>query len=300
MTIIDETRMHEFHQAPPPHVQSSHGNRGKNAGAPAPKVTRKRAPRADTVTGARERVTELRSRSGGRISNSLDGGMMNDGVEVIEYPDGSKAVRKKVKDVQIPVGFADQTIEISAQHQLDAEILAGLVGAQLGVNAPAATEDGDNTVLMEFAPGETAMEAGQDAVMKALQGTDEAMDHSELVALFDTIIDNQDRHRGNWLVGPNGEVNLIDHSFSFMYSGHPDNPPPSESDFSETIYNNSYFGKSEWHNIAFSKGDIKEVRRRLNALKPDFEARGRKNWHNLMMMRLKAIEPYATGTRRRI
>lgn len=56
MTV--DTRMHEFHPAPPPHVQSSHGNRGQRAGMPAPKAdspaapkpkaaARKRAPKAE-------------------------------------------------------------------------------------------------------------------------------------------------------------------------------------------------------------------------------------------------------------
>lgn len=63
MTTIDETRMHEFHPAPPPHVQSMHGNRGKNAAAPGTKTAvRKRAPRSFTARmSAAEKAGDARN-----------------------------------------------------------------------------------------------------------------------------------------------------------------------------------------------------------------------------------------------
>lgn len=267
---------------------------------PAPK--RARAPKAQGVkspiTGgadAHARSSELSGRQGGHVSRSFRGGELNAGVELVEYPDGSRAVRKKIRDIE-PGEIGE--FGIPAKQQMDADILAGLVGAQLGVTAPIAVQDGDDAVLMDFMDGKTAIESGQDAVMSHVQADDSDAD---MVALFDTIIDNQDRHRGNWLIGADGKTQLIDHSLSFLYGGTPEKPPLSGSDFNELIYNvQGWMRPSEFHTFSFSQADMREIRKRLLALKPDFEARGRGDWHALMMRRLKAMTPYATGTERKI
>lgn len=287
------TVLHEFH-LPGRHDQSTHGRRGVKAVASAAKV---RVPKIDRAAQARMRSAEVGSRRNGTVTGSLRGGSLNDGVDLVNYPDGSKAVRKWIRDIEPGELWPD--VGVSAKHQVDAEVLSGLVGAQLGVTAPAVAQDGDNSVLMDFMDGQMALKAGQDGVMAHLADEKHDLD-ADLVGLFDAITDNQDRNRSNWMIGPNGETQLIDHALNFLYTSSPEVPPNIQSDFSERIFNTQWGRRPEFHNFAFSQADMREVRRRLHSLKPDFEARGRGDWHKLMMRRLKAMTPYATGTENRI
>lgn len=117
MTIIEDTRMHEFHPAKPPHVQSMHGNRGKNVGksapkasppaTPEPKAFRKRAPKAvgekpklADITGKAKASNRDTVKAAQKIYGGKFGGLSVDVTEATTTYDNSMVIAGNITNAE--------------------------------------------------------------------------------------------------------------------------------------------------------------------------------------------------------
>lgn len=146
-----------------------------------------------------------------------DGGISE--THFVTFHDGTKAVFKP-KD-----GEPDYTVRNNITPGMDAERevaawhVAQLVGMQ-DLVAPS---------RLRTVPGALVDRRGpQIGVMVAWQPGKEAADvanpfdgHTDMLraAVFDFVIGNEDRHRGNWMVDDKNRIHLIDHGLAFPDSG---------------------------------------------------------------------------------
>lgn len=232
-----------------------------------------------------------RTVEGGKVvsENRLAGGVIGD-TRIRTYADGTKLVWKKAK----------------TKHENDAEQLAALTGRALGLNAPRIYRNEENAVNMEFAEGKVAYNAPVmsyqvDGVPQRIADTQDG----RMMGLLDLLIDNSDRHNGNWLIRPDGRYVPIDHGYAF--AGRPGRRLPDprtakrvRSGFAEHYYAPPGGRDLTWTHNDLTKGDVVEIRRRLEKLRPDFDHVGRADWHRFMMERLDEIGQNANGTRSRL
>lgn len=220
---------------------------------------------------------------------TLAGGAIGD-TRLRKYADGTKVVWKRS----------------GAVGENDSEQLSSMVARALGLPAPRIYRNRDHEVNMDFVEGDVAsavipgfgwMVGDTDKVTKT--------DEGRMMGLLDQLIANTDRHNGNWMIrDDDGRLVPIDHGYAFG-----NRPGQLLRDGGKSTWVKSAFaehystpvqGKMEWQDNDLTKRDITELRRRIAALKPDFEHLGRGNWHQFMMDRLDAIGQHATGKRSRL
>jgi hypothetical protein len=123
-----------------------------------------------------------------------------------------------------------------------------------------------------------------------VMGTDDGL----LMGLFDTLIDNPDRHGFNWMVDDDNRIFPIDHGLSFMNVR---GTPALYSAAGRSPFATEYFVSptgSMKENV-LSRRDVAYVRQRLAPLEAEFDRIGRSGWYRVMQMRLDAIELRAKG-----
>jgi hypothetical protein len=241
-------------------------------------------------------ITKRTKLSGGNIAKT----------DLVTTKDGHKLVVKTTGDKA-------HGIYGGAVRQQDAEELAALVAARMGLSAPGVLRTGPNEIVMPFKAGEPAVKIWNrayeqwqnetEARAKQYQPTDPFhspltdladSDQGKLVGLLDQVIDNGDRHQGNWLVGTDGKAIIpIDHGFSFGYQSV--EQPVFTGVFAEAFPN--YPG---WKDFDISPGDMAQMRKILASLKPEFERLNRTDWYENALRRLEVMAPHAKGTVDRI
>jgi hypothetical protein len=250
---------------------------------PAPTFERTRSARAvlrDTVADARaaERAGTLRW-------DKLYGGQ-SAATRVAILPDGRRLVHKAGASWEDPE---------DARQYADAEHLAALVGQTLDVATPAVQKDGLTAVWMEWAPGDTigAMEdqGRLDEWRRLLDSR-----AGRLVGLLDALIGNADRNPGNLIVGPDGRLRPIDHGFAWGYEAGPDQLGGLFRDRPLQFYVRRGEPVNEWIANPLTGGDVAEVRRRLELLRPQFDRLGRADWLTKSLDALDQLARHATGT----
>jgi phosphoinositide 3-/4-kinase-like protein len=233
---------------------------------PAPAASGPRLPDFNAPYADRVAAMEANSRTTPRATTALSGGTL---AEVVrnDWDDRSRTVTKKALR---PAG------DISPLRQADAEELAGLVAAALGVRAPAVRRTGPDEVELEYMPGRTGMEEYGAIAPKSIT---EAPVNAK-VGLLDYLTNNADRHTGNWTIGQEGsEVYAIDHGLAFQ----------------DNIGILAYgpFALAHGFSIGTPKNirlsELDEIRTRLEALRGDFASAGRADWYNGMISRLDDV-----------
>jgi hypothetical protein len=238
-------------------------------------------------------------------------------VDRVYFNNGTVAVRKRtasVNRVGDPMGAGPQLV---GAEQQDAEELAAQVAEAVGVRVPAVHRSGPEETLFELIDGETGLEKlfGVDWFdARDLARTDEGI----MLGLLDALIDNSDRHEGNWMIDRDGKLVGIDHGQAFAppppqggnwtvnaagqfeqvaHSGPIDDFWPSGSLFA--LHYHDRVGNPHPGN-PISPEDAQEIRRRLARLKPEFDRLGRAEWHEQLMHRADQIAARAQGTERRL
>lgn len=221
-------------------------------------------------------------------------GAMGETKKVV-FNDGTRAVYKKAKGDWGASGAGDPW---TPKHQTDAEELASLVGSALGLRAPAVQRISDDEINMEMVENAgPAMNRffdrdGVDFVRVPgdVLGSDEGL----LMGLFDTLIDNPDRHGFNWMIDDAGRLYPIDHGLAFMNVR---GTPALYSAAGRSPFASEYFvgPTGNLKENMLSRRDIAYVRQRLQPLEAEFERIGRPGWYRVMQMRLDAIEQRARG-----
>jgi hypothetical protein len=97
------------------------------------------------------------------------------------------------------------------------DLVAPTVARTLG---PGVVAIGGDLVPGKFGTAERgSFQEWQDGKVASKMNSSEAYGTSDLdvgrAAMYDHLIGNTDRHSGNWMVGPNGKLRLIDHGLAF-------------------------------------------------------------------------------------
>lgn len=227
-------------------------------------------------------------------STPLSGGKQAQTTKV-EFKDGTSGVRKHI----------DRS---DGKRQQDAEELVPLLARMMGIKAPQVVRTDKNTTVQRFLPGKLASSLVYDGLpTRYKQRVKEAANNDQgyLIAILDQITYNMDRHEGNWLIGDDGDLTVIDHGLAWTnMRGQTDlseakvfrmNDPFSGLITTGKIGAASYKPKMDIH-----PDDIDAIGDMLNALRPEFEARGQIEWWEFSLKQLEAIRPHAQGKKRRI
>ncbi|MFQ6395307.1 GNAT family N-acetyltransferase [Nocardia sp. KC 131] len=183
---------------------------------------------------------------------------------------------------------------VSDPRHAYAELLTSMLGDAVGARVPAVHIVGDH-VYMEVVPGKTAADTyPRNAYPEELLDTSTAV----LLGLLDALICIPDRNSENWMVDPTGDVWGIDHSRAYV-------------DFDPVRYVIGPFAKRFqdygpndeilWKDHDVTRSEVLEIRHRVEQLRPVFLALGRRDWYDVTLQRLDALEEHAAddgGSRR--
>ncbi|MGW1741086.1 FHA domain-containing protein [Nocardia sp. NPDC001965] len=189
-------------------------------------------------------------------------------LELLTFPDGTQVIHKVVSD----------------PRHAPAEFLASIVGDAVGARVPAVHIDGRH-VYMEVVPGQNAHDAyPQDWTPEnRFHGTPSA----NRLGLLDALIDVPDRGAENWMIDPAGEVWGIDHSQAFEPDGRIGAFAKQFLDYGPAE------GTVQWKEHNFTRGEVIEIRQRVEELGPAFSALGRSGWHDAVLQRLDGMSEAA-------
>lgn len=201
--------------------------------------------------------------------------------KLLTYSDGSRLVAK------------DQSVRDN-----DGDELGALVGDALGLHTPATVRNGDQ-LHMEFMPGTVGAKVAawtfeQDAILDSRDG--------RLMGLLDVLLVNGDRNSGNWIQRDDGGLTAIDHGFAFEGQGL---TLAYGSPFARRFFRPDSGGVGADANYRLgdndmSPSDMIELRRRLEALRVEFDRLGRGGWFEAMMSRMDMVAALARGTESRL
>jgi GNAT superfamily N-acetyltransferase len=210
---------------------------------------------------------------------------MAERVELVTFNDGSQAVRKEMQP-----GW---------EEQADAEELSSLVGNAVEAPIPHVYRESGRVLYMDRMDGTMALlrypEAYEPVGLRHLGYQDTR--GGRLLGLLDLLIENSDRHNGNWMIGSHDEVLGYDHNMAY----HGWAPDPRSNSFVENYIaavHQTVPGEYqiEWARNDLSRHDVELIEQRLQALRPNFERLGRTDWYDQMMDRFAHVKENASGT----
>ncbi len=128
---------------------------------------------------------------------------------VIELANGNKAIWKPAAGEPMTQFRKDITPGKAAEREVGAWEVAKVVGMD-DVVCPAVLRmvNGDRGAALAFQPGKPAFQAATSVQFDGEKNAARA-------AVFDYVIGNRDRHGGNWMIKPDGNLVLIDHGLAF-------------------------------------------------------------------------------------
>ena len=246
---------------------------------------KKPASAADFSGNYASRQAAIRGASGEPEVTPLEGGVTAASVDLLTYPDGTRVVRK---DYGPRRGDAPSEFD---HMRADHEELAALVLDAVGVPTAAVVRVDDTTIDMEFVDGVQGGRTGELKAPASVRGSETG----RLLGLADAIMGLRDRAGGNWMrVG--GDIVAIDNGNAFNGVG-------ADTAAGGNPFTGYLMGRHEgdpWaSSIELPEGvDIPALRRRLEALRPEFERLGYRRQHKDMLGRLAEIERRAKPSRR--
>ncbi len=245
------------------------GNR--TTGGPRPAIT---AP-----YDRRREALDSSVRSGISGQEMLGGGAMGD-TRRVRLADGTEAIYKRAQRGR--GGW-------STVHQTDAEELGSLVAAAVGVRAPAIQRVDDTNLYMEVMPGVPAVERRWHEPPEDIRSSDTG----KRMGLLDVLINNPDRHAGNWMIDDQDQIYAIDHGLAFLQPGF----EVSAAKSSEFATSHFITRRGEYRKQNdLSRLDIEQLRSRLQEVEPRFQELGRSDWFDSMSRRLDKLASHAVGS----
>lgn len=241
------------------------GNR--TAGGPRPPLT---APYEQ-----RRQALDASIRSGLVGQQPLGGGIMGD-TRRVELADGTQAVYKRAK---ASMGGG----KWSTKAQSDAEELGALVAAAVGVRAPAVQRADNDNLYMELVPGVPAATKGWRDPPPDVVNSDAGI----RMGLLDILLNNSDRHSGNWMADDEENIYAIDHGLAFWNQG------IEISSAQRSPFASAHFisPNGDFRNInPLGDGDADRLRQRLEVTRPRFEELGRSDWLDSVLKRLARLD----------
>jgi GNAT superfamily N-acetyltransferase len=228
------------------------------------------AARADALTEG--------LRSGVAAQKPLSAGFMGD-TRLLTLNDGSQAVYKRAISTLRP-----EDLNWQIKDQTDAEHLSSLLAAAVGAPAPVVHRLNDAEVAMELVPGRpAAASALTDARRQEILATDDAV----RIGLLDVLLNNTDRHDGNWMVDGAGGPVGIDHGMAFTV-----NPPAGTSGATKSPFATEHFINPDGTFKATNSLTPSEVTRlegEIERIRPQFERAGRTDWLDAALGRLRQL-----------
>lgn len=187
------------------------------------------------------------------------------------------------------------------QDQTDAEELSAITADALGVRAPAIVRDSDTEIYMELMPGvigESRWPNRSGAPKRVAVGQ-----QGIRMGLLDTLIENTDRHGGNYLVDEDENLHAIDHglAFSKTYQKLPDGtvqraPVDRVKATGEFALENFVSPSGNLYDNPLTPADGEKLKRAMADLRQRFVDAGRLGWWESMNERALHIAARATGT----
>lgn len=196
---------------------------------------------------------------------------------------------------------------VKGKQSTDAEQLASLMGQAIGAPVLPTLRPKSTTIYTPWVRnakiGNEIFEEGRmnpkdQATWDRIKDSKEA----KLLGLLDMLMGNGDRHSGNWVVGEDGKLVGLDNGMGWAFMGGPTNPGPGRGakpwDLFGALADQGRFlrrhiGKSD---IDFSLSDIEEIRKRMEALRPQFKHLNREEWLDFSLEMLKEVRRRATGS----
>ena len=245
-----------------------------------PEVPAAARPYHRSLDGIEDLAAAVR-RAGDGERTALSGGQSAT-TELVKLRDGTRLVRKKGMDWGDP-----DEVAASIRTQADAEHLTSLLGRAIGAPVARVYREAEDTVWLEWITGDI-IGARPDA-RALVDGRD-----GQLLGLLDHLTANADRNSGNIMVTPDGRLVGIDHGWSFGEHNLGERDPVIQDEPGRPAWHYSRDGR--WVDNPLTRQDVAELRRRLEALRPDFERVGRTAWLDHAMMVLDQLAQHAKGT----
>jgi len=199
-------------------------------------------------------------------SDELGGGVSE--TFLVKLKDGSKAVWKpdsgENSDVRDTIPAGNQSGREAAAWEVakivgldDLVVPAVVRGLQVGekIGSETGSETGEKGAMLEFVDGKTAH-----AAPDAFDGKEDLA----RAAVFDFVIGNTDRHKGNWLV-KEGKLRLIDHGLAF---------PVTPKDRGRVEIHSQFMGMAAAKNIPLTEDDVRPFFSRKNRTSRALKALG--------------------------
>lgn len=289
-------------------ISDSDGGRAAPEPKPAKKVPAKRAPRKPTekspaVEPAKEatpasatgRVSDedfTAARGGEKASKKLSKPDNGSHVELVTFGDGSKAIYK-----------ASKSDTDTAKSEFDAEQLGAHVAEALGLKPPKMHRTDDDKAYFDYV--DSGRVAGS---IPSLAESDDSMHTGEFhdsrdgrrIGLLDALVENPDRHQGNWIVHDDGSITPIDHGLSWEAALDSEDLFPPDRATGLGGFTDHYIEQKgftgEWRDNDLSPKYVESLRERLAALRSAFDDAGHSALHDRMMARLEIIASHAKGS----
>lgn len=275
--------------AKPTETGRAHGN----AGAQFDKAKQARLPNDTPVGGGaaepdalgESRALAAAFHAGYTVDSEMPRGDTSASVRRITLSDGTKAILKHT-----PPEARDVPDVVSQDH------LGTLVGRALGIDGIGSAKIDDDTTVTRLVPGVT----GSDDVL-AKHGSMEAemkrhigLKNGAKIGLLDYVINEGDRHQGNYLVDGD-TVRPIDHgdaeflpTYSAYHGRYKEGAEEVVSPFSREHLLKKGSAGDEIHS-PFSHAELQTFFDRLKALKPEFEKEGAAMKWQFAMSRLVGL-----------
>ena len=254
-----------------------------------PAVKESTAPQADLNAAIKSGVASRKAPGSAKVLGSQgDQG----GVEIVTFNNGAQYIHKDFKGTTLmypesmggprPMPLQEQKLFVAK------ESLAAKISDVIGAGAPAILKD-PHSATGFYEPkvsGKSAMEhfSGRKGSADKLYDSPEGM----RIGLMDALIGADDRHLGNVMITPEGKPVPIDHNDSWVTGRR-----VGKSPFAVALDRRIKAGKSP-----FTTADLDQVGRKIQALRPEFEAMPDGNgarYFQMTMDELARIRGQVTG-----
>jgi hypothetical protein len=114
------------------------------------------------------------------------------------------------------------------------------------------------------------------------------------MGLLDVLLNNTDRHAGNWMIDPDNNIAAIDHGLAFK-NDDVERSSARNSPF-VGLFVDTWTGEYLDTN-PLTRLDVEQIRGDLEKIRPRFEQLGRGDWFGQVELRLERLAARATGYR---
>lgn len=243
-------------------------------------------------SATRRELEDLIAREGDAVERLNRSGAQGT-TEIVVLPDGRRLVVKRATEEGSSVAGG-----VGGRVELDKEELGSLLAQAVGVETPVMVRTDPLVLKMEYVDGVLG-DALSTVEAQALYESDAG----RLTGVLDALLGNRDRHGGNWFARDGLPV-AFDHGMAWRYDEQMDGWVGVQgSGFAngqglDGPIANIYGGISPTNDL--SPADVELMRERIEALAPDFERLGHRDWFDHTMEVFEQIAAAASGDRNRL